>query len=316
MKYKIFVDGQEGTTGLKIHERLSKRDDIEILKIEPELRKDPGRRKEILNESDLSFLCLPDEASRESVSLITNGRTRVIDTSTAFRTDPSWTYGLAELNGEQRGLIRNSKKVAVPGCHATGFVMAVYPLVREKIILPDYPVVCQSITGYSGGGKKLIEQYESTERDNDRFKAPRLYSLKLKHKHIPEMQKYSGLSDPPLFIPVISNYFQGMVTSVPLFKRKLNRKMSPADIAAFYAEYYKSESFVEVKPYDSDSNLDNGYLNAIECNGTNRFQMFVFGNDEQILVSSRFDNLGKGASGAAMQNMNIMLGLDERTGLV
>ncbi|OPY57890.1 MAG: N-acetyl-gamma-glutamyl-phosphate reductase [Pelotomaculum sp. PtaU1.Bin035] len=315
MKYKVFVDGQEGTTGLKINERLSRRADIDILKIDPERRKDPEVRCIFLNEADIAFLCLPDVASRESAALVTNNKTRIIDASTAHRTDPNWTYGIPELSKNQRARIRDSRRVSVPGCHATGFNMAIYPLIQEGIVPKDYPITCQSITGYSGGGKKLIEKYEETGVNKKNLKSPRFYALNLTHKHLPEMQKINGLLFPPLFTPIVGDFYQGMVVAVPLLTRLLNKKISAKDVQEVLASYYSSEHFVSVMPYESEDCLDSGYLDATGCNNTNRIEIFIFGNGEQILLLSRLDNLGKGASGAAIQNMNIMLGLDERTGL-
>ena len=314
MRHKVFVDGQEGTTGLKIHERLAGRSDLEILRIDPEKRKDKEARRSLLNEADIVFLCLPDEASRESVSLISNNTTKVLDASTAFRTDESWIYGLPELSIAQRKAISVSKRVAVPGCHATGFNIALYPLIHEGIVPRDYPLSCHSLTGYSGGGKKLIEKYEMLER-SEKLKSPQLYALGLKHKHLAEMQKVNDLAYPPLFTPIIADYYQGMVVSIPLTKRLLNKKLTAKEISTFMASYYSSEDFIHVMPYEADYTPDNGFLNAMECNHTNNIQIFVFGRDEQILLVSRFDNLGKGASGAAVQNMNIMLGLEEGIGL-
>lgn len=313
MKYKVFVDGQEGTTGLKIHDYLVNRPEIELMKIDPEKRKDTAERSRFLNEADLVFLCLPDAASREAVSLIHNTTTRVIDASTAFRTDPAWTYGLPELNKGQRSAIRSSRRVAVPGCHATGFVAALYPLVHSGIVPSDYPAACFSLTGYSGGGKSLINKYESSA-DNS-LNSPRPYALHLHHKHLPEMQKITGLEHPPVFTPIVANYYKGMAVSVPLVTRLLKQTMNAGKIRDFFAEYYQGETFIRVMPYDADAKLDGGFLPVEDCNDTNRIDLYVFGHDEQILIVSRLDNLGKGASGAAIQNMNIMLGADETAGL-
>ncbi len=314
MSFKVFVDGQEGTTGLKINERLSGRSDLEILKIEPERRKDPEARRSLLNEADVSFLCLPDEASRESVSLVTNHKTRIIDASTAFRTDPNWVYGLPELNKKQREKIRNSTRISVPGCHATGFNMMLYPLVNKGIVPKDYPVTSCSVAGYSGGGKKMIADYAAIDK-SVKLEVPRFYSLNLNHKHLKEMQKIPGLLFPPIFTPIVGDFYQGEVVSLPLFPRLLNKKMSAKDIHNFLDSYYASERFVKVMPYEADNCLDDGFLGATECNGTNRIEIFVFGQDDRILLAARFDNLGKGSSGAAIQNMNIILGIEEGTGL-
>lgn len=314
MKYKIFVDGQEGTTGLQINDYLSKRPDLEILKIEPEKRKDPETRRALLNEADIAFLCLPDEAAKESASLVTNKKTRIIDASTAHRTAPGWVYGFPELNKNQRELIMNSSRVSNPGCYATGFIAALYPLIHEGIVPKDYPVTCCAISGYSGGGRKLIEKYENPD-NRERLQSPSHYALKLAHKHLPEMQKWTGIKYAPLFTPIVANYYKGMGVSIPLFPRLLNKKVTAADVREILASYYEGERFVRVIPFESDSYLDEGFLNLMECNNTNNLDIFVFGHDEQILVTARLDNLGKGASGAAIQNMNIMLGVDEGLGL-
>ncbi|MFZ5596796.1 MAG: N-acetyl-gamma-glutamyl-phosphate reductase [Bacillota bacterium] len=315
MKYKVFVDGREGTTGLKINERLSGRTDIEVLDIDPEKRKDPGERRIYINEADVVFLCLPDAAARESVSLVSNDRTRIIDASTAHRTDPAWTYGLPELNRGQRSLIRESRRVAVPGCHATGFTLGLHPLIREGVVSPDYPVTCQSVTGYSGGGKKLISRYEGAGPNKEKLKSPRFYALGLNHKHLPEMQKVNGLEYPPLFTPIVGEFYQGMAVAVPLLKRLLNKKITAGEVHGLMEEYYAGERFVSVMPFEAESNLDGGFFDATGCNNSNKAEIFVFGHSDQILIVTRLDNLGKGASGAAVQNMNIMIGADEGMGL-
>ena len=313
--FKVFIDGQEGTTGLQIHERLKSRTDLHLLKISDQDRKNPEVKKRFLNEADLVILCLPDEASRESVNLIQNDKTKVIDSSTAFRTADGWTYGIPELNKQQRDRIRKSKRLTNPGCHATGFIMALYPLIQEQIVPVDFPVFAQSVTGYSGGGKKLIAVYESGETPKEHLKAPRHYALSLKHKHVAEMQKVTGLQHPPLFTPIVDDYYQGMVVSIPLMSRTLPNKITAPEVREVLADYYQSEPFVRVIPFESGPFLDNGFLIPTECNHSNRIDLFVFGNEELILVAARLDNLGKGASGAAIQNMNIMLGVEESTGL-
>jgi N-acetyl-gamma-glutamyl-phosphate reductase len=309
-KFKVFVDGQEGTTGLEINERLQKRNDVEILLINPEKRKDTAERGKYLNRSDVVFLCLPDDAAREAVSLIQNPSTRVIDGSTAHRTLDDWAYGIPELSGEYRAKIENSKRVSVPGCFATGFNMLVFPLVKEGFISPDYPVSCHSVTGYSGGGKKLIGFYESGEHRKTTG-SPCFYGLKLQHKHLPEMKKHSGLSANPLFTPIVANFYRGMTVAVPLHAGLLRKKADAADINAFYNDYYRGQKFVKTFPMRIEDEFEWGYMNAESCNHTNTIEILVFGNDSQILLTARLDNLGKGASGAAVQNMNIMLGLDE-----
>jgi len=311
LAYKVFVDGQEGTTGLKIHGYLAQRPDLDIIRIDPEKRKDTGERRRLINEADLVFLCLPDAAAREAAALADNPR--IIDASTAHRTHPDWTYGLPELNAKQRNLIRASRRVSVPGCHATAFVLALHPLVAEGVVGPDYPVTCCSVTGYSGGGRKMIEQYETSGLG--RLQSPRPYALKLSHKHVPEMQKVTGLINPPLFTPIVANYAQGLAVSIPLFPRLLTKKVTASDVRDLLAAHYAGERFVRVMPYESDAFLEDGFFDITACNGTNRADIFVFGGAEQILLMTRLDNLGKGASGAAIQNMNIMLGLPEDLGL-
>jgi N-acetyl-gamma-glutamyl-phosphate reductase len=316
MSFKVFVDGQEGTTGLKIRDHLSKRIDIELLEIEPERRKDPSRRKELLNEAEIVFLCLPDAAAREAAAMVSNARTKIVDPSTAHRTDPNWVYGIPELSKEQRERIVKSKRVSVPGCHATGVIMPLFPLVSKGIVPKDYPVACQSLTGYSGGGKKLISAYEDADTaTRERLRGPRPYALGLTHKHLPEMQKHAGLNISPIFLPVVGNFYQGMLVSIPLFRKMLRGQPAANDIHAELQAHYAGQKFVQVKPLFGEGHLNDGFLDPSECNGTNRIEIFVFGNAEQILLISRFDNLGKGASGAAVQNMNLMLGVKEEEGL-
>jgi N-acetyl-gamma-glutamyl-phosphate reductase len=311
----VFIDGQHGTTGLKIHERLTGRKDIELIEISEESRKDPEARGKLLNEADIVFLCLPDNAARESVSLIKNNAVCVIDGSTAHRVTPGWVYGLPELKKEQRALIKNSKRIVVPGCHATGFIAMLYPLIAMGIVSPDYPVTSHTTAGYSGGGKAMIADYES-DTAPDYIKNPRPYSLALNHKHIPEMTKIVGLSHPPLFAPTVVNVYKGEIISIPLIVRHLNKQLSAAEVRAVLAEYYAGERFIKVMPYPADDYLKNGFMTFTDCNDTNNLEIFVFGDQDKILLSARFDNLGKGASGAAVQNMNLVLGVDEATGLV
>ncbi|MCZ8515717.1 N-acetyl-gamma-glutamyl-phosphate reductase [Paenibacillus filicis] len=313
----VFVDGQEGTTGLKINDYLAKRSEIEILRIDPAARKDPVVRGKLLNEADLVFLCLPDNAAKESVSLVRNPRTKFINTSSAFRTDKDWVYGLPELHPAQRDLIRGASRVFVPGCHATGFILSIRPLTEQGIVPEDYPAVCHSISGYSGGGRAKIGLYEDPAVNREKhLHIPRHYALHQPHKHLPEMQFYSGLAFKPLFTPVIADYAQGLVMSVPLLNRNLNRSVSAKEVHNVLSYYYDSESFVRVMPFDSEAYLDEGYFKIAECNGTNRIEIFVFGQGDHIHILSRYDNLGKGASGAAIQNMNLMLGFDEAYGLI
>jgi N-acetyl-gamma-glutamyl-phosphate reductase len=320
MKYKVFVDGKEGTTGLKLHERLALQPDIELLNIDDVLRKDTHERARLINEADVVFLCLPDAASIEAVSLVKNENTRVIDASTAFRCDDGWAYGFPELNPTQRQLIGKSKRVAVPGCYATGFTSAVYPLLQAGIISGNYPLTVSAVSGYTGAGKKLIEKYEqgrSTEPSVDiHLKSPRMYALGLNHKHLPEMIKINDLLQPPLFMPMVGDFDRGMLVSLPLCRQLLKKDMDASALHSFYSHYYEGEQFVKVMPQGGEGSLDGGFLDATGCNGTNRLELFVFGHDGQILVVTRLDNLGKGASGAAVQCMNIMLGQDEAAGLI
>ena len=314
MTYKIFVDGQEGTTGLQIFDYLSRRDDIEVLKIDPQLRKDINARRELINASDITFLCLPDVASKESASLVDNPNTCVIDASTAFRTHPDWVYGLPELKPEQRGLLRKTKKITNPGCHATAFVLPVFPLVKSGIMSPDYPNTCYSVTGYSGGGKKLISVYEQSPAPA--LNSPRHYALGMVHKHLPEMTMRSGLTRTPIFSPIVGNFYKGLAVMVFLHPHLLAKKMTPKEIRDHLADYYQGEQFITVFPFDNEKDLDGGFFDVQACNETNKADIFVFGNEERIVLLTRLDNLGKGASGAAVQSMNVHLGIDEAKGLV
>jgi N-acetyl-gamma-glutamyl-phosphate reductase len=316
MKYKIFVDGSEGTTGLKINKRLALQPNIELLTIDSDLRKDTAERAKFLNMADIAFLCLPDTAAKEAVQLVTNPNTRIIDASTAHRTNPEWAYGFPELSADLRQKIKSSNRVAVPGCYATGFNAIVFPLMSAGIMPTDYPVVCQAVSGYSGGGKSLIAKYETGRAPQDKFKSPQYYALTLSHKHIPEMQKISGLTNPPLFYPVVGDFFSGMIVTVPIHRHLLSRKLTAAEMHSFYTDYYNDAVFIKVMPLGGEGYLDSGFLNCTACNGTNNLQIFIFNNDEQILLMARLDNLGKGASGAAVQCMNIMLRQNESVGLV
>lgn len=310
MKTKVYIDGQSGTTGLQIYDRIGQREDLELLRIPEELRHDPDERKKYLNSADIVFLCLPDEGAREAVSFIENPNVRVIDASTAHRTNLDWTYGYPELSKAQREAIRTSKRVANPGCHATGFISTTAPLVAMDVIPKDYPMSCYSLTGYSGGGKKMIAEYEVDGR-SELLDAPGIYGLNLHHKHLPEMQTVTGLAYPPVFMPVVDDYYKGMATTIMLQNRLLPGQPSAEEICAKLADYYRDEHFVSVVPFgENDSKL---YANKLA--GTNRLEIVVCGHEEQTTVTALFDNLGKGASGAAVQNMNIMLGLPEETGL-
>lgn len=320
--YKVFVDGQEGTTGLQIHERLALRSDIEILTIDPALRKDLKERARLLNMADVAFLCLPDDASKESAAQVTNPHTVVIDASTAHRVNPDWTYGLPELSAEHRQVLAQSKRIANPGCHATGFALAVYPLVAAGILPADAHLFCYSITGYSGGGKKLIASYEaegaqtSSPGASPQLFAPRPYALALKHKHLPEMTRVAGLSEPPFFNPVLGPYYKGMAVTVGLFPAQLQGVNHPEALHQHLCAHYAGQKFVRVMPLEANEALTSGSLDPTACNDTNRADIYVFGHENHMQISVVLDNLGKGASGAAIQNMNIALGLDESLGLV
>ena len=316
MTASAFVDGQAGTTGLKILERLEGRHDLELITIAEDRRKDLAERRRLINLADFVFLCLPDEAAKQSVSLIdaANGRTRVIDASTAHRTDPGWAYGIPELSSERRAQIASAKRVAVPGCHASGFSLAVYPLVTRGILPRDYPLSCHSLSGYSGAGRPMIEKYEEPA-NAERVRGSKPYALSLWHKHLPEMQAISQLVAPPVFLPVLCNFHSGMIVSVPLLPRLLSKTMGAHEIRDELAAHYEGARFVTVMPYEAAPTVDDGVLDPTALNGTNEAQIFVFGDRERACVAVRFDNLGKGASGAAVQNLNLMLGVDEATGL-
>ncbi len=316
-KIKVFIDGGEGTTGLKIHERFKGRQDLELLHIEEEKRKDPAERKKKINESDITFLCLPDAAAREAVSLIEEGNThtKIIDASTAHRTDPDWAYGFPELSARHRSRLGTARRVAVPGCYASGFIACVYPLVKAGILPADYPVTCHGVSGYSGAGKKMIQVMEGGNKPQDCF-SPRQYALGQSHKHLPEMKQICGLEYTPVFNPIVDDYYSGMVVSVPLHTRCLSKPYTLEEIHKAMSDHYAGQNFVSVMEIGGTETLEDGFLPANTLAGTNRMEIFVCGNDERILLASRFDNLGKGASGAAVQCMNIMLGLEETTGLV
>lgn len=314
MKIKVFIDGREGTTGLRINERFADREDVELLSIDPDRRKDTEERKRLINQSDITFLCLPDDAARESVSLIENDRVRVIDTSTAHRTEEGWAYGFPELSEGHRRKIAEGKRVAVPGCHATGFISLVYPIVSAGILGTDYPVSAFSLTGYSGGGKKMIAEYEGQERDES-LEAPREYALSQQHKHLKEMKKITGLKREPLFSPIVADYYSGMVVSVPLYGDLLNKEETPKKLHKFLTDFYQGQRFVQVMPLGSEAQLHGSMLAGNGCSGWDGLKIFVTGNEERILLSAQLDNLGKGASGAAIQCLNVMLGCEETKGL-
>ena len=320
MRHTVFVDGQEGTTGLCIHELLQGREELELILINPDKRKDPEERARLLNEADVAVLCLPDDAAREAVSWVKNPKTRIIDASTAHRTAPDWDYGIPELSPRHREAVRGSNRVSNSGCYAAGFVTAIYPLVAAGILSPDERLACFGVSSYSGAGKKLIAQYEASERGSvppatDHLKGNRAYALGLQHKHLPEMAQMSGLRTPPLFSPSVGDFARGMLVSVPLFSHQLGGA-SAKDVHSLLAAHYQGEPFVRVTPMGAGWLEESGnFLDATGCNNTNRLDLCVFGQGDQVLLVSRLDNLGKGASGGVVQCMNLMLGLPETTGL-
>ena len=315
MKPKIYIDGQAGTTGLKIRERFAGRDDLEILMIDEAKRKDPEERKKMINFSDFTFLCLPDAASIEAVSMIENPNVRIIDASTAHRTNSEWAYGFPELSENHRKKIVDSKRVAVPGCYASGFISLVYPMVSSGIMPADYPVTSFAVSGYSGGGNKMIAQYESDEKP-ETFNSPRFYGLAQTHKHLPEMQKITGLAEKPIFTPIVDDYYSGMVVCVPFRTRLADKKVTVSDVYEMFAKHYDGQNFVKVMPWKDIEEQKKVLLSSNDLSGTNKMEIHIFGDDERIMLCSRLDNLGKGASGAAVQCLNIMMGIDETTGLL
>lgn len=320
-KHAVFVDGQEGTTGLRIHEYLAARPDVEMLRIDPERRKDAAERAKLLNAADVAFLCLPDAAAKEAAALVTNPNTCLIDASTAHRTLGHWVFGMPELSPSHRDRLRASKRIANPGCHASAFILLLRPLIDAKLLSPEAAISAASITGYSGGGKKMIEQYEAARAnpalpDSVKLQSPRPYALKLAHKHIPEVMAHTGLTTKPVFMPVVGNFYKGLSVSVPLHRSLLARgdfKTVQQTLEARYAD----ERFVRVLPFGDLVALDDGAWDVQACNDTNRVDIAVFADDqtEQAIVMARLDNLGKGASGAAVQCMNVHLGCDEGLGL-
>ncbi len=306
---KVFIDGREGTTGLRIIERLNKRSDIELMLIDEALRKDPAERKKYLNSCDIAFLCLPDKAAIEAVSMVENENVKIIDTSTAHRISPDWVYGFPELKSSIKDALPTAKRVAVPGCHASGFNALVSPLTEAGILSREMGVTCFSITGYSGGGKKMIAEYESDKPAE--YLSPRIYALGQEHKHLPEMAAVSGLKTLPIFTPIVDDYYSGMLVSVPFFASDIKGGIEA--VKKVYIDKYKNTKFIDV----SDINTENAgaMLGANNMSFKDSMQIFVTGNAERFCCHARFDNLGKGASGAAVQCMNIMLGIDETTGL-
>lgn len=306
---KVFIDGSAGTTGLRIFERLENRADITLIKLPEEKRKDINARKEAINSADIVFLCLPDDAARESVSLLDNSNTVILDTSTAHRTDKDWTYGFPELNDMIANNLKSAKKIAVPGCHASGFIALIYPLIEAGIISKDTLLTCTSVTGYSGGGKKMIAQYEEDKEDL-LLCAPRQYGLSQTHKHLKEMKAITGINNAPAFSPIVSDFYSGMCVTVPLFSSQLKDGKTLEDIKAVYKNKYMGPIVTYKDTADED-----GFLSASALSGLDSMEIAVFGNEERILLCARYDNLGKGASGAAVQCMNISMGVDLSTGL-
>ena len=313
MKPKIYIDGKDGTTGLQIYDRLAARSDIDLLLIDEDKRKDPAERKKLMAAADIVFLCLPDAAAKEAVSLIENPNTRVIDASTAHRTAPGWAYGFPELSPEHRAAIAHGKRVANPGCHATGFISLAYPLVQKGIMPAYYPVCAFSLTGYSGGGKKMIAEYEGEDRSPE-LDAPREYGLNQQHKHLKEMTAITGLVKEPLFTPIVADYYSGMIVTLPLYGSMLRAGCTVGFLRDFFAEYYAGSKFIKVAPLGKEAG-SRGFLSGNAASGWDGLEIYVTGNDERIQLNARFDNLGKGASGAAVQCMNIMMGCQEETGL-
>ena len=313
MKYRAFVDGQEGTTGLRIHEYLAQRSDIEVLRIDANKRKDAAERARLLNAADVAFLCLPDVAAKEAAALVTNPNTCLIDASTAHRTAPGWAFGLPELAPDQRQRIRASKRISNPGCHASTFILLMRPLVDAGLVPAALAVSASSITGYSGGGKKMIEQYEAGA--DTRLDAPRPYGLALAHKHVPEMMAHTGLTTKPMFMPIVGKFYKGLAVSVPLHLSQLGSPCTAQDLQDVFEKRYAGERFMRVMPLRDPATLEAGFFDVQACNDTNRVDIFVFANDSQVMLMARLDNLGKGASGAAVQAMNVHLGLEESLGL-
>ncbi|MBL8532181.1 MAG: N-acetyl-gamma-glutamyl-phosphate reductase [Hyphomonadaceae bacterium] len=313
MAQKVFIDGEAGTTGLQIRERLEGRRDVQLVSIDPAKRKDDDERKRLLNGVDVVILCLPDDAARGAVALIENDAVKVIDASTAYRVAPDWTYGFAEMSKDQRAKIASSKRISNPGCYPTGFIALTRPLVEAGVLPRDWAVSVNAVSGYSGGGKAMIAEFEN-EADPAYTRAPyRIYAMAQKHKHVPEMQKYAGLARAPIFAPSVGRYYKGMIVEVPLPLAAIGNGSSLEDVHGVLAQAYKGERFVSVAPLKDCQSLKT--LDPEGLNGTNQLRLFAFGHDEQARLVALLDNLGKGASGAAVQNLNLALGLDEAAGL-
>lgn len=308
--HKVFIDGQAGATGLELAGRLGGRDDIELLHIPPGHRKDAACRARLHRAADVAILCLPDVAARAAVALAPEAR--FIDASTAHRLAPGWTYGLPELTAGSRAAIAAARWVANPGCYPTGFVLSVRPLIDAGLLAAETPLSVNAVSGYSGGGKGLIAKHEGCDASG---MPTRAYALRLDHKHVPEMRRHAGTAAAPLFAPMVGHYFKGIVTQVPLFRAELRGGAGAADVHEVLAARYAAEPFVKVLPLGEQESRDDGFLDPTACNDSNRLELMVFGGEEHVLLASRFDNLGKGAAGAAVQNLNLMLGLPETTGL-
>lgn len=306
--YKIFIDGQNGTTGLQIQQRLTLHDGVSLIEISDHERKNEDTKRAALADSDLAILCLPDDAARDTVGLTTS--TRIIDASTAHRTHPEWIYGLPEMTRDQRQCIHNAQWVSNPGCYPTGFILLLKPLIECGLLNPDVPVFASALSGYSGGGKSMIQTYQQVDQT-----AARPYGLSLNHKHVPEMQHYSGLNQDPVFLPHVGDFYQGMLVEIGLSAQHFTQPIDPNRISACWHSYFKDEANIQVFDANPVQKLSDNFLEPEGCNGSNRVELLVFGHGEQVLLIARLDNLGKGAAGAAIQNMNIMLGLPEASGL-
>ncbi len=311
---KVFIDGSAGTTGLRIYERLGSRRDVELIILDDEHRKDPAYIKDAIFNSDITFLCLPDDAAIEAVALAEGSDAVIIDPSTAHRTSDDWTYGFPELNSGQRAKIAASKRITNPGCYATGFIAIAAPMVQSGMISPDFPISAFALSGYSGAGKKAIAVYDGADKPEDYY-APREYALSQMHKHIPEMQKISGLTRKPLFSPIVDDYYAGMFVSIPFYTDMLKGVKGPDDVRTMFEAHYAGERFIKVRNKGAEDETA-GFISGNKLAGRDDLELFVTGNEERIVVTTLFDNLGKGASGAAIQNMNIVMGADETLGLV
>jgi N-acetyl-gamma-glutamyl-phosphate reductase len=310
----VFIDGQAGTTGLEISQRLHGRDDIAVLEIDPARRKDPAARQALMAEADVTILCLPDQAAIEAVALA-GGDARILDASTAHRIHPDWVYGCPEIEAAQRGRISTAARVSNPGCYPQGFILLIRPLIDAGVLPADLPLSVFGLSGFSGGGRAMIESYREFSAEQAEAWNARPYSLGLEHKHLPEMRHYAGLNQAPVFSPTVANYYQGMLIQIPVHRTQLNDAATGMELADILSDRYVTEPFIDVAGFQPACLLDDGYLNATALNGTNRMQLMIFGNDERYLLVARYDNLGKGASGAAVQNLNLMLGLEEHLGL-